>query len=211
MPQSILFHHDSGSTCYALLFNDSAAAWNGSAFESYATANLGGYALSATELGTASGVFAVSVPSLPAGVYGAIACRRAGASPAESDPRVAVGVFSWDGSGIVPTPARAAITGGDYALATNAAGQVQVAPDPALADAVDDASPTASSFNGSSALSGSDDFYNGSVLAFTGGALRGLARRISDYAGSTRTITLAPALPAAPADDDPFLIVGRID
>lgn len=80
-----------------------------------------------------------------------------------------------------------------------------------VAGSVNDASATTTSFVGDSGLSSSDDFYNGSVLVFTSGTLKGLARRVTDYVGSTRTFTLSPALPAAPANSVTLLILGRID
>ncbi|MFH0988216.1 MAG: LamG-like jellyroll fold domain-containing protein [Parcubacteria group bacterium] len=52
-----------------------------------------------------------------------------------------------------------------------------------------------------------DDFYNNSVLTFTSGALNGQARRISDYNGTTKQITVSPALTSAPANADSFTIV----
>jgi hypothetical protein len=54
-----------------------------------------------------------------------------------------------------------------------------------------------------------DDHYNNMFLVFTDGALQGQSRKISDYAGGTKTITLATALTDAPADNDPFIILGR--
>ena len=56
-----------------------------------------------------------------------------------------------------------------------------------------------------------NDHYNGGVLVFTSGALLGQARRISDYAGDTKTITLESALTEAPADEVTFIILGRIE
>ena len=87
----------------------------------------------------------------------------------------------------------------------------------AVTSLISDAGPAAGDFDGDSGLSASNDFYNGSVLVFTGGALAGIARRISDYVGASRNIQFngtgsdadAP-FPTAPADTDPFLIVGRI-
>ena len=43
-----------------------------------------------------------------------------------------------------------------------------------------------------------DDFYNGCVLIFTSGALAGQRTSISDYTGSTKTLTVV-ALTGAPA------------
>jgi hypothetical protein len=72
-------------------------------------------------------------------------------------------------------------------------------------------SPTTTAFEGSNSLSSTDDFYNGSVLYFTSGTLKGVGRKISDYTGATRLITLSPALPTAPTATDTFRILGRID
>lgn len=80
-----------------------------------------------------------------------------------------------------------------------------------VAGSVDDDSASTTVFDGDSSLSSTDHFYTGSVLVFTSGSLRGIARRITGYVGSTRTITVAPALPSAPADETPFIIMGRID
>lgn len=74
---------------------------------------------------------------------------------------------------------------------------------------VDDASATTTVLVGAAGLSAVDDFYNGALIVFQSGSLAGVARPIVDYVGSTRTLTVAPALPSAPADDVRFLIVGR--
>lgn len=60
-------------------------------------------------------------------------------------------------------------------------------------------------------LSETDDFYNGLVLEFTSGSNEGERRKISDYAGATGTVTLTVTtdpLPATPAADDTFRILG---
>jgi hypothetical protein len=65
---------------------------------------------------------------------------------------------------------------------------------------------------GDAGLSATDDFYNGAVLAFTSGALKGTGgRRITDYVGATKTFTFASAWPAAPANGATFVVLGRID
>lgn len=71
-------------------------------------------------------------------------------------------------------------------------------------------SPSSTQFRGTSALSSTDDFYNGSALVFTTGTLRGLANKITDYTGSTNTLIFATAWPSAPANSDRFIILGRI-
>lgn len=50
-----------------------------------------------------------------------------------------------------------------------------------------------------------DDHYNGRVITFTGGALAGQSTSISDYNGTTKTLTVV-ALTEAPANTDPFVI-----
>lgn len=72
--------------------------------------------------------------------------------------------------------------------------------------AVNDASATTTSFI-TDLTNSTNDFYNNSVLTFTSGNLNGQVRRISDYNGATKTITLDPALTSAPANNDTFTIV----
>ena len=79
---------------------------------------------------------------------------------------------------------------------------------PALAASVNDGSPTAAAFIGSSGLSSADDKYNGSFLGFTSGTNQGIYRKIVDYVGSTKTFTFDQAFPAAPANADTFEITG---
>jgi len=72
--------------------------------------------------------------------------------------------------------------------------------------AVNDASATASSFV-TDLTNSTDDFYNNAVITFTSGDLDGQTRRVSDYDGSSKTITASPAYTSAPADNDTFTIV----
>lgn len=74
--------------------------------------------------------------------------------------------------------------------------------------AVNDASATTTSFV-TDLTETTDDHYNDLFLVFTDGALQGQSRKISDYNGTSKTITLATALTDAPADNDPFIIIGR--
>lgn len=78
----------------------------------------------------------------------------------------------------------------------------------AISGTVDDASATTTSFDGDSALSATNDFYNDSYLVFVSGTLAGLGRPISDYVGSTKTFTFSTAFPSAPANGSAFLILG---
>lgn len=73
---------------------------------------------------------------------------------------------------------------------------------------VNDASATPTSFV-TSLTNSVDDFYTNGTLTFTSGALDGIIRRISDYNGTTKAITLDPALPSAPADGAAFTITSQ--
>jgi hypothetical protein len=58
-------------------------------------------------------------------------------------------------------------------------------------------------------LSSTDDAYNGGFLLMTSGALKGVARKITDYVGSTTTAT-TQAFPAAPAVGVTAAIIGNV-
>ncbi|MDP3899450.1 MAG: hypothetical protein Q8Q23_00005, partial [bacterium] len=72
--------------------------------------------------------------------------------------------------------------------------------------AVNDESASTTSFV-TDLTNSTNDFYKNSVLTFTSGDLNGQSRRISAYNGTTKTITLDPALTSAPANNDTFTIV----
>jgi len=71
-----------------------------------------------------------------------------------------------------------------------------------------DQEPNTTSFD-TSLTNSTNDFYNNSVITFTDGDLDGQIRRISDYNGSTKVITVDPALTSAPSNGDGFTIVGQ--
>ncbi len=75
---------------------------------------------------------------------------------------------------------------------------------------VDDAGATTTVFIGDASLSAIDDFYNKALLVFVTGALAGEAEKIDDYVGATKSITMAHAFAAVPADTDQFVILGKI-
>jgi len=54
-----------------------------------------------------------------------------------------------------------------------------------------------------------DDFYNDNVLVFTSGNNAGQVRRITDYDGTLKKITVDPALAEAPANNDTFSILSQ--
>ncbi len=75
---------------------------------------------------------------------------------------------------------------------------------------VSDSTPTTTSFNLSSDFGTTDDQYNNQILVVVSGDQLGQARKISDYAGSARTLTLETALPAAPANGDEVVIISIV-
>lgn len=87
---------------------------------------------------------------------------------------------------------------------------------PSVVGTVSDWTPSAGDFDAATGLSSSDDFYNGALVVFTSGTLRGIARKVSDYVGARRTFSFTGAtgepdapFPAAPANGDAFLVIGR--
>lgn len=78
-----------------------------------------------------------------------------------------------------------------------------------IMSSVDDATPSATGFDGAAGLSASNDFYNSMILWFTTGTLAGLPREITDYVGSSRTFTVA-AFPTSPANGDKFVLLGKV-
>jgi hypothetical protein len=83
--------------------------------------------------------------------------------------------------------------------------------DLALTGSVNDASATTTSFVGNAELSATDDLYSGAALVPTSGVLQGVARKITDYDGTSKTITVGTAWPSAPANGVTFTILGRIE
>jgi hypothetical protein len=72
--------------------------------------------------------------------------------------------------------------------------------------AVDDPSPSTTEFI-TTLTNANDDFYNDGVLVFTSGSNAGQVRRISNYVGATKKLTITPALSVAPSSSDTFTIL----
>lgn len=227
------------TTYYAVIRDGQGYAWNGSAFEVYQTANLDNYDIALTEQGTASRWYMLTIPSLVAGQYFVDVFDRGGVSPAEDDEHVAEGTVEWNGSTIVyiataadgkvvvpdtqkvdlntaKTRAVGDVGAGNTAhlLQSADSGATYVARAPSgtapTGSVVDDNDPDPSTTAFETDLSeASDDHYNGAFLVFYSGALSGQARKISDYDGTTKVITVATAFTEAPVANDDFMIVGR--
>lgn len=71
-----------------------------------------------------------------------------------------------------------------------------------------DPDPTATAFE-TNLTEATNDHYNGAFVVFTSGALLGQSRKIADYDGSTKVLTVATAFTEAPAAGDTFIILGR--
>lgn len=85
-----------------------------------------------------------------------------------------------------------------------------------ISNSIASGTPLVGSFIGNTGLSSTDNFYSGSMLAFTSGANKGIARAISSYTGSTKTFSFTGAtgaidapFPTAPSVADTFDILGR--
>jgi hypothetical protein len=71
-----------------------------------------------------------------------------------------------------------------------------------------DPDPLATAFE-TNLTEATNDHYNGAFLVFSSGALLGQSRKISDYDGTSKVVTVTVAFTEAPAGGDAFLIVGR--
>jgi hypothetical protein len=54
-----------------------------------------------------------------------------------------------------------------------------------------------------------DNFWNGAYLKITSGALLGQVRKVSDYDGTNKIITVSPAFTGIPADDVTFALINE--
>jgi hypothetical protein len=190
MAGEIQVKHESGRNLYYHIRDRNSLIWNGSSFETYNGSNYTTYSLSLSEQGS-SGFYKADFPNAAPGVYFLIGYERAGGSPAEGDRSLVGGEIHWDGAeevGFSDTPTDIHVNGN-----------------------IDDVDPAVGSFKGNSALSNLDGFYNKGVIAFVSGTLKGIARRVEDYVGSTRTFVLDENLPVAPSNGDRFRFLGRIE
>jgi hypothetical protein len=91
-----------GLTIDANVISSTAQRWNGTAFETYSSANYANYAITMTENGS-SGIYIGSFPTTitTGGTYQIIFYRRSGASPAEGDAIVSTQDLVWNGSAVV--------------------------------------------------------------------------------------------------------------
>ena len=99
----------------------------------------------------------------------------------------------------------------DDILITIQTTQVTIDDGPFLIDAVIDTHATVTSLKGSDSLPTDDSFCLNSSLVFTSGANKGVARKISNYVGATRTFTVTSAWAETPALGDQFMVIGLLE
>lgn len=75
---------------------------------------------------------------------------------------------------------------------------------------VSDATPSTTSFD-TDLSEASDDHYNDMAIVFVDGNLKGQVRKVSDYDGTNKTVTVSTAFTEAPGNGDTFQILGRIE
>lgn len=78
-----------------------------------------------------------------------------------------------------------------------------------LSGTVSDAGATSTDFD--TTLTGlTNDYLNGGFLVFTDGALQGVGRKINDYTSTSGNFDFTGGTwPTAPANGDPFIVIGR--
>jgi hypothetical protein len=96
---------------------------------------------------------------------------------------------------------------GDTTAADRLEATLDAMPSGAVVDD-DDPDPTTTLFE-TNLAEATNDHYNGAFVVFTSGVLLGQSRKISDYDGTTKVLTVAAAFTDAPAAADTFIILGR--
>jgi hypothetical protein len=90
------------TTFYARITNPTTGQiWNTTVgvFQNYATATIAQYRTDLTEEGTASGYYTGTFPpTIPAGTYDVLVYQRLGGAAAQTDPPIAQGKITWNGS-----------------------------------------------------------------------------------------------------------------
>ena len=111
MSASIRSVAPTGLTIYAHVMNSTNQRWNGTAFETYSSANWLLYGIALTEQGT-SGIYVATFPAtIPAGSYEMFSYSQAGGAQDESDSIVSTSNLEWDGfAATVPATPAGALT-----------------------------------------------------------------------------------------------------
>lgn len=236
MANELHAHATSGKTLYAVLLSSTGQVWNGSEFEAYNGANWTSYDIVLTEAG--AGIYLGTMPTVALGAYTYAVYEQAGASPATTDTLRGTGSILWDGdSEVIPVVTDASgyvkvsgtkntldvLADFDPAADTVSANVTQISGDSTAADRLEavldatpggavvddnDPDPTATAFE-TNLSEATNDHYNGAFVVFASGALLGQSRRIMDYDGTSKVLSVAVAFTEAPAAGDTFVILGR--
>ena len=204
-----------GQTVYTIVRDSGGDVWNGTAFETYTSGNVGDYDTAAIEQG-ASGFYISSFPgSISAGVYSVTARDRSGLTPAESDPVIAQGSFHWDGTAEVDpfNHATDTVDVGKVSGDATAADNLEAMLEGLITGSVDDSNftPTTTAFE-TNLAEASDDHFNNQAVLWRSGSNAGLTFFISDSVGKTGLMAGAKitvdTMPNAATTGDTFEIIG---
>jgi hypothetical protein len=97
MSNEIRTHYVTGKSLYAVILRASdGQVWNGSGWESLATANWANYDVAITEQSTTA-IYYGSMPAVSAGLYDVLIFRQVGGGPVTTDPMVGQAGIDWSG------------------------------------------------------------------------------------------------------------------
>lgn len=124
----------------------------------------------------------------------------------------------WSATGMIGFGGRVRLVNFDLETATQSVNMTQISGDSTAADKLEawmDGATTNTVASGSTTTNvntdlteATDDHYNGMVIVFTSGACAGQSRMITDYNGTTKALTVFPALTDTPSavGPDAFII-----
>jgi hypothetical protein len=189
--------YPTGATLYAVIRNEADNIWNGTSYESPNSTHWTTYATSTPETPAGFGHYVCQFPtSSAAGSYSWEMKLRVGGSPAISDPTVGTGSGYWTGTTFdasgQATAANSTLAGYNNLLNSGT---------------VNDASPTATSFVGSSNFSTDSNLYRTLSVCFTNGVLQGAKAVVTNYNGTTKRFTFTSGFAVAPANGDAFTVI----
>lgn len=126
MANELGINYPTGATLYVLLFDAVGRVYNGSTFETPASANWANYDLAMSEAATATGIYRATMPTVAAGVYSFVVRKQAGGSPAVADTTVGVGSIQWSGTAEIVYATTATVAMSSTQAAQVAAGSLAI-------------------------------------------------------------------------------------
>lgn len=205
-------HTATAKTVYYTIRSAARQMWNTSgtpAFEALTVVNWADYDIALAETPASSYFY---VGDWPAGVstvgwYWLDVYEQATASPAISDTLIGGIIGYWNSTTLSPWAADVTQISGDSTAADRLEAVLDATPGGAVVDD-NDPDPTATAFE-TNLSEATNDHYNGAFVVFASGALLGQSRRIMDYDGTSKVLSVAVAFTEAPAAGDTFVILGR--